>query len=278
MTLQVKHKITPNNSNRNIVLTETTGVYSSTNPGGYGSTQSPTGLREIADIFSAQFFILEANGTISYTGSGTPTIIGLVYAFASDVAGGGEIDTGTAQSLAGGTSVNYDLGTLVGDTYIDGVYKTQYGVNFQNAPVTSSCTGNTTLTVSDTTPFTGATKIRFVAGGITYEYDIVSVNSGSITLSANGPVLTSASRTFSIYYTSTAYFASTYYINKCLHSRISKLAISSCTCNNGCTEKLYEAVMLYMAIQPNMDLGKYQKAQDIIEYLTNYCNDGCCNC
>jgi len=36
--------------------------------------------------------------------------------------------------------------------------------------------------------------------------------------------------------------------------------------------------MLYMAIQPNMDLGKYQKAQDIIEYLTNYCNDGCCNC
>lgn len=278
MALQIKHKIVPNNSNRNIVLSDITGAFSSTNPGGYGSTQSPTGLREATDSFSSQFFVLEANGTISYTGSGSPTIVGLVYAYAVDVNGGYDYYDTETWALANGATRTYDLGTLVGNTYIDGVYKTQYGVNFQNAPVTSSCTGNTTLTVSDTTPFTGATKIRFVAGGITYEYDIVSVNSGSITLSANGPVLTSASRTFSIYYTSTAYFANTYSINKCLHSRISKLAISSCTCNNGCTEKLYEAVMLYMAIQPNMDLGKYQKAQDIIEYLTNYCNDGCCNC
>jgi len=278
MALQVKHKITPNNSNRNIILSDITGVFSSTNPGGYGSTQSPTGLREIADAFSSQFFVLEANGTISYTGSGSPTIVGLVYAYAVDVNGGYDYDTAETQALANGSTRTYDLGTLVGDAYIDGVYKTQYAVNFQNAPVTSSCTGTTTLTVSDTTPFIGATKIRFVAGDITYGYDIVSVNSGSITLSANGPVLTSAIRTFAIYYTSTVYFANTFFINKCLHDRVAKLAISSCTCNNGCTEKLYEAVMLYMSIQPNMDLGKYQKAQDIIEYLTNYCNDGCCNC
>jgi hypothetical protein len=78
MALQIKHKIVPNNSNRNIVLSDITGVFSSTNPGGYGSTQSPTGLREATDSFSSQFFVLEANGTISYTGSGSPTIVGLV--------------------------------------------------------------------------------------------------------------------------------------------------------------------------------------------------------
>ena len=278
MTLQVKHKIVPNNSNRNIVLSDITGVFSTTNPGGYGSTQSPTGLREATDSFSSQFFVLEANGTISYTGSTTPTIVGLVYSYAANVNGGYDyLDTET-WALANGATRTYDLGTLVGDTYIDGVYKTQYGVNYQNILITCSCTGNTTLTVNDTVPFMGATKARIVAGASIYEYDIVSVNSGSITLSANGPVLTSSSRTIAIYYTSTVYFANTFSINKCLHDRVAKLAISSCTCDNKCTEKLYEAVMLYTSIQPNIDLGKYQKAQDIIEYLTNYCNDGCCNC
>ena len=36
--------------------------------------------------------------------------------------------------------------------------------------------------------------------------------------------------------------------------------------------------MMYMSIQPNMDLGKYTKAQEIIQALTIYCNGGECNC
>ena len=279
MPLKVKHKTIPNNSNRNIVLTETTGVYSATNLTGYGTAQTPTGTREIADISISELFVLTANGTVTYTGSVTPTIEGLIYAFASDVPGGGALNSVTAQSIANGNPATYDLNALAGYAYVDGIYKTIYDVTFSDAtPVTCSCIGNTTLTVSDTAPFLGANKIRFNVSGTLYEYNIVSVNSGSLTLSANGPVLASAARGFAIGYTSTAYFANTFSINKCLHSRISKLAISSCSCDNKCTQKLYEAVMLYMAIQPNVDLGKYQKAQDIIEYLTHYCNDGCCNC
>jgi hypothetical protein len=279
MPLKIKHKTIPNNSNRNIVLTETTGVYSATNLTGYGTAQTPTGTREIPDIFLSELFVLTANGTVVYTGSRTPTIEGLIYAFALDTPGGGALNSVTAQSIANGNPATYDLNTLAGYAYVDGVYKTIYDVMFSDAvPVTCSCTGNTILTVSDTAPFLGANKIRFSVSGTIYEYNIVSVNTGSLTLSANGPILVSSLIGFGISYTSTAYFANTFSINKCLHSRISKLAISSCSCDNKCTQKLYEAVMLYMAIQPNVDLGKYQKAQDIIEYLTHYCNDGCCNC
>jgi hypothetical protein len=279
MPLQIKHKIAPNNSNRNIVLTETTGVYSATNLTGYGTAQTPTGTREVADIVLSELFILTANGSVTYVGSVIPTIVGLVYAFASDVPGGGALNSATAQSIANGNPATYDLNALAGSSYVDGIYKARYDVNFSDAStVTCSCIGNTTLTVSDTAPFLGAAKIRFNRSGTLYEFDIVSVNTGSLTLSANGPVLNSVAIGFSIGYTSTVYFANTFSINKCLHSRISKLAISSCSCDNKCTQKLYEAVMLYMAIQPNVDLGKYQKAQDIIEYLTHYCNDGCCNC
>jgi hypothetical protein len=83
---------------------------------------------------------------------------------------------------------------------------------------------------------------------------------------------------FEVAYESTTYFANTYNINKCLHSKIAQLSLSTCSCKNKSTEKLYEAVMMYMSIQPNMDLGKYTKAQEIIQALTIYCNGGECNC
>jgi hypothetical protein len=271
MALQIKHKIVPNNSNRNIVFTETTGVYSSTNPTGYGATQTPTGFREIVDILNSNLKILTVNGTVNFIGGSTPTVIGEVYSTS--------YNNTNAQLIANGTPQNIDLGTLIPEEYVDGVYKSYYYNWFTGQGTVSTNTGNT-LIVSNTTEFAAGNYINIIILDVSYNYEIVSVDPDSLTITINGtvPVDLTLVNSYKVGYTSTAYFANTFSINKCLHSRISKLAISSCSCNNGCTEKLYEAVMLYMAIQPNMDLGKYQKAQDIIEYLNNYCNDGCCNC
>ena len=274
MALQIKHKIVPNNSNRNVVFTETTGVYSSTNPTGYGATQIPTPYRETTDIvglmYGSSLQILTVNGTFTFNGGITPTVIGSIYSVIYNNA--------TAQSIAAGTTQTFDLGTLIPSTYIDGIYKSVYYNWFPGYYTVASNTTNS-VTVSQPTEFINAKYINiYYSGGAHYIFEILSLDTTTGVMVLNGTVPLLVPADYDISYESITYFANTYSINKCLHSRISKLAISSCTCNNGCTEKLYEAVMLYMAIQPNMDLGKYQKAQDIIEYLTNYCNDGCCNC
>jgi hypothetical protein len=271
MPLKIKHKIAPNNSNRNIVLTETTGVYSDTNLTGYGTAQTPTGFREIVDILNSNLKVLTVNGTVTFSGGSTPTVISEVYSTS--------YNNTNAQLIAGGTPQTIDLGTLIPSTYIDGVYKSYYYNWFTGIGTVTTGTTNT-LTVSNNTEFSVGNYIDIVIAGLHYIYEIVSINTSLNTLTINGtvPVASTLVSSYTIGYPSIAYFANTYSINKCLHSRISKLAISSCSCDNKCTQKLYEAVMLYMAIQPNIDLGKYQKAQDIIEYLTNYCNNGCCNC
>jgi hypothetical protein len=275
MPLKIKHKTIPNNSNRNIVLTETTGVYSATNLTGYGTTQTPTGTREIADILSSNFNILNYNGTLTYTGSTTPVTTELLYTT--------NYNSTIAKLIAGGTTQSFDLATLIGVNYVDAVYKSVYYNWFAGIDVVSN---NSVYLYSDN--YEEAVNIKYIKVynvnnlGLNVIYEVLNVEnvSGGAKFTINGTWNNywDGDYAFEVAYESTAYFANTYNINKCLHSRISKLAISSCSCDNKCTQKLYEAVMLYMAIQPNIDLGKYQKAQDIIEYLTHYCNDGCCNC
>ena len=270
MSLQVKNKVTPNNSNRNVVFSETTGVYSGTNPGGYGASQSPTGYRSVSDIGSSNLEFLTYNGTLNFNGGSTPDVVGSIYATSY-------IDT-DARNIANGTSQTIDLGTLVPNDYVDSVYKSVY-YNWFNGIDMVTRNDDTTLLVPDTNEFIGASYIEIITGiDIHSIYEVVSVNSTTFSIVVNGVLPDMTTAIYRVGYSSTSYFANTYDINKCLHGRVAKLAVSSCTCNNKCTEKLFEAVMLYMSIQPNIDLGKYQKAQEIITYLTNYCNDGCCNC
>lgn len=271
MALQIKHKITPNNSNRNIVLTETTGVYSSTNLTGYGASQVPAGYRETTDVDTSVLQLLNYNGTVNFNGASTATVVDSIYSV--------NYATVDAIAIAAGTTKTIDLGTLIPDTYIDAVYKSYY-YNWFNGEFTIINNTTSSITVGNIDEFINASYIKISYGSGPIEiFEIVSLNTTTGELVLNGTVETiGLLTTYLVGYSSITYFASTYYINKCLHDRVAKLAISSCTCDNKCTEKLYEAVMLYMSIQPNMDLGKYQKAQDLITYLTNYCNDGCCNC
>lgn len=271
MALISKHKSVPNQSTQYLVLTETTGVFGTLNPGGYGAGQTPAGLREIADILTSNYNILNYNGTLNYTGSTTPVTTELLYSLA--------YNNVNSQLIAGGTTQSFDLATLIGVNYVDAVYKSIYYNWFAGASNISATTGSNIIgTTGDINEFVNAKYVKINAPTVKI-YEIVSVNTTTSQITINS-TFTQPSDEFSceIAYESTAYFANTYNINKCLHFKISQLSLSTCSCKTKSTEKLYEAVMMYMSIQPNMDLGKYTKAQEIIQALTIYCNGGECNC
>jgi hypothetical protein len=270
MALIPKHKSVPNQSTQYLVLTETTGVFGTLNPGGYGAGQTPAGTREIADILTSNYNVLNYNGTLTYTGSTTPVTTELLYTT--------DYDAGNSQLIAGGTTQSFDLATLIGVNYVDAVYKSIYynwftGIDIVNQ---NTVTGNL-INVPDYNEFTNAKYIEIDIDGDLFIYEVVSVNTNN-TIQINESIVLDSNYSYKVAYESTAYFANTYNINKCLHSKIAQLSLSNCSCKNKSTEKLYEAVMMYMSIQPNIDLGKYTKAQEIIQALTIYCNGGECNC
>lgn len=271
MSLIVKHKSTPNQSTQYLSLLETTGVFGVLNPGGYGASQTPTGTREVGDILSSNFHILNYNGSVTYTGSTTPVVVDELYSTT--------YNNTAAQAIANGTTQAFDLATLIGVNYIDAVYKSVYYNWFYGVNTVTVTTGsniiNATVSIDE---FINAKYIK-IYGVTTQIYEIVSVNTSNNTIVINNTITQSTDEiNYELGYESTAYFANTYNINKCLHSKIAQLSLSTCSCKTKSTEKLYEAVMMYMSIQPNMDLGKYTKAQEIINALTIYCNGGECNC
>ena len=270
MALISKHKSTPNQSTQYLVLTETTGVFGTLNPGGYGAGQTPAGTREIADILTSNYSILNYNGSLTYTGSTTPVTTEELYST--------NYNNTNAQLIAGGTTQSFDLATLIGVNYVDAVYKSIYYNWFNGSDVVNQNTviGNL-IDVPDYNEFTNAKYIEIDIDGDLYIYEIVAVNTNN-TIQINESIVLTSDYPYKVAYQSTAYFANTYNINKCLHYKISQLSLSTCSCKYKSTEKLYEAVMMYMSIQPNMDLGKYTKAQEIIQALTIYCNGGECHC
>lgn len=274
MAIINKHKSTPNQSTQYLTLQETTGVFGILNPGGYGASQTPTGERGTSAILSSNFFILKSTGSVTYNGGTTFVLVDSLYSTT--------YNNTNAILIANGTTQSFDLATLIGINYIDGVYKTvYYNWFFPNvSSIVEVTNGSTLAQVSNVDEFVNAKFFKDENTGTFYEIASVDELTNTITFTIAWQGLTGdlIEGSYSIAYASTAYFANTYNINKCLHFKISQLALSNCTCKNKTTEKLYEAVMLYMSIQPNIDLGKYTKAQEIINALTIYCNGGECNC
>ena len=129
--------------------------------------------------------------------------------------------------------------------------------------------------LSGTFPLTNITHI-FV-NNFLYEISSIAGNNIYFTTNLNNSfTVTSIDVLFG--FSTTTYFGAKCQITKCLHSKIAKIDIEDCGC--GCSEadNLCTPLALYSAIQPNIDLGKYTKAQDIIDYLTIYCGNDDCNC
>lgn len=267
MALISKHKSTPNQSTQYLSLQETTGVFGVLNPGGYGIDQTPTNYRKTADVLNSNFNIVNYNGSLSYTGSNTPVIIDELYSTS--------YNTPDAVGIANGTLKSFDLASLIGVNYVDAVYKSIYYNWFEGFDVCSMSSNE--IILPSAAEAANVKYITFFDGVDVYTYTVLSVNGNSLQVNADLSTFVNT-YLYKVAYESTVYFANTYNINKCLHFKISQLSLSTCSCKTASTEKLYEAVMMYMSIQPNMDLGKYTKAQEIIQALTIYCNGGECNC
>lgn len=269
MTIISKHTSTPNQGNKQVSLLETTGGYSTTNVGGYGALQIPLGQREIADINSSNYSILTSNGGLTYEGSLTPTIVGELVSE--------EYNSSEAQSIANQNTATLDL--LDNIDYVDGVYKSVYYSWFLSGGGVISNEDNNIITVDFIDDFIGAKFLLII------DYDGLGTNViveileiiDNTSIRINIDIQLQSDHNYAVAYESTSYFANTYNINKCLHSKIANLA-ASCGCNDDYVSTLFQAVMLYMSIQPNMDLGKYTQAQETINALTMFCNDGSCNC
>lgn len=271
MALQVVGQTSSNSSNKIITFTEITGNYSVSNPNGYGTTQLPTGFREIADLTSATLAILSYDGTYSFLGSSTPEVGNLLYSTT--------FDSTTAQSIANGTSQLLDLDSLIGADYIDGVYKLIY---YNWFPADS----NVVLTFVD-----GSSTVNFTAGNadtfstakylqvdVNTIYEILSVNSTTNTLVINEVAATSGTNTtYSLGYYTENIFSNVFDINTCLFTNIAKSACSDCGCNPAKKKKLFQAVMQFFGIDTNMAKGNYKCVQDIINAITIFCSNDC-NC
>lgn len=267
MALQQKHKTVPNQSNRNISLTDTTGIFSVLNPTGYGADQTPTGYRRVTDIQNSDFHILESNGTLKYSGGLTPVIENGLYSVSYNLS--------NAQSLANGTPKVLDLSTLIGDSFEDGIYKTIYYNWFLPIDVLTT-NGENAVILSSAEEAANVKYVRLFGDGNDKIFTVTSIEDSALIVDGDLSEFVNDYQGY-LAFESEAYFVNTYELNKCLRSKIAKLSVSNCSCKCNTTNKLYEAVMMYMSIQINMDKGNYTKVQEIINALTMYCNGSNCN-
>ncbi len=273
MALLLKTPIVADEASHKIQRTDLTGVYNATtNPGGRGAAQIPAGTREVADINSGNLYIVPFScaGTIVANGGTSLTVSELLY---SKVYSAPEAQAFTT------TPEILDLGALVGDTYVDGVYFGSYTEWYVGTGLVSNVTLSKVITVTDYNIFTNAKYIAIdVLGDAVYKlYEIVKVNADN-TIEINIELLLNPGRAYKVGYESINYFANVFDINKCLHSSIAKTACSDCKCNEAKVEKHFTAVMQFFGIQTNMDRGNYKCSQELIDAITIYCSKHGCGC
>jgi hypothetical protein len=111
-----------------VSIPDNTGVYNiTTNPTGYGASQTPANKREIADIIQSRMYITDTEDV-------TSTI---------------SLDSTDAQSLANGTALDIttvDLGETSSSEFSDGIYNGKYEVDFSDFTLSSTVSGISTST------------------------------------------------------------------------------------------------------------------------------------
>ena len=180
MALISKHKSVPNQSTQYLTLQETTGVFGTLNPGGYGAGQTPALYRTINLILSSNYSVLNYNGTLTYTGSTTPITTEELYSI--------DYNNTNAQLIAGGTTQSFDLATLIGVNYVDAVYKSIYYNWFGGADVITQGDAPNIINVPDYNEFTNAKYIKIDITGLgNFEiYEVLQVNTNNtIVINAN---------------------------------------------------------------------------------------------
>ncbi len=271
MALLLKTTTVADEASHNIQRNNTTGVYDAiTNPGGYGDDQIPLVTRGIDDISDGDIYVFPLSGSISANGGLLPETSELLYT--------AYLDQGAAQLFATTPEV-LNLGTLIGNDYVDGIYFISYIERFVGIGTVSSVGSTNILTVPDYLEFVNAKYVYLdlVGDGSFTIYEIVSVNTDN-TITINVSITLPGPTNFIVGYETINYFANVFDINKCLHSNIAKTACSDCGCNDAKKEKHFAAVMQFFGIQTNMDRGNYTCSKELIEAITIYCSKNGCGC
>lgn len=265
-----------------LYIVDATGTFNvNSRPGGYGAGQSPNNKRDYTDITYSFIRITPPDPEADEI---------FIYLINAD-----------AEALANpSNTTGYQITNTViqgdSETIVDGVYTVIYYPCFSTVENVQNFTftnGSATVTVpNDDEALESLSYILLPADGsvtanATYHYGIDSIDTTTspvtITLDRvyTGTTGAKSSNALVFGYGVTVYAAPIYNISTGMKSKISQLAISDCTCKKTKINNLTEATTLVFGIQANMSCYNYEKAQDLIDYLTTYINassTGGCNC
>lgn len=243
-----------------------TGAYNSgNNTGGYGSSQTPTGKREVADIISSTLILNKPADTEDFSktfNSGT---------------------TPTAVEIASQTkTVDIDNSFFDGDAteaLEDGVYTGTYKVRF-------GITGTADYSSPDLVCNTGVWADYGVEvgsileiGGV--EYIVASVSTDTLQLEDEG-ALSGGSLTVYVVYISYFKMLLTKSVEKCWIESAPKILSKYCCldCEKETVNNIMRFEVMITSSKSSYSCEDYTSAQNQIEYLTSLCNDSdiCVSC
>ena len=242
-----------------IQFNDSTGAYSSSNLGGYGSPN--------LTIANIQYSILQ----LSVFNDDYTNI---------------DFNLATAQLFANGTTYNI-LNTVLAQPQTDftpAVYSFNYIVFFHNPATTTisftftNGSNIVTYTNSGIDPFLSGIQYFQLTGDTTlYEVANISGDTASGTLQLTAPYAGIDSvivgTNFYNGYSKQSYLDVTCTLQNCIASNIANSENCACEDNDN-----FNALAMLMAVQSNMAVANYTRVQEIINWLTLYCDGGDCGC
>lgn len=282
MALIILNELTEGSDGKSITVEDTTGAFDTNNrPGGYGAGQSPNNKRDYTDIAYSFLRIIPPNSEAE-----DEVFIYIANALAEAMADPGVGNTPyvvTNTVLQGNSSV-----------ITAGVYQLIYYPCFTTMENVQNFTfTNGSATVTFTADDLGLDNLSYILvpadGSVTadathhYKVDSIDVDSLTLTLDRVYTGATGAKSSSALVwgYAYTNYIAMVYNINACITTKTAQMAISTCGCKNNKINQLLQATQYYFGISSNMDCLNYDKAQDLIDHLNEYCAGttlGGCGC
>jgi len=247
---------------------------------GYGANQDPVGYREASantvDLYGYRMVFTSPSGQVI-------TKIGTQFDAFKMAEAFGEFYT---------VFLNTDLGYTADEQIEDGLWKVEQTEFFpNNVTTTIAWTGGDNFFAYENTnvlSFKNANCILLSKSGSglttgnfdsTRLYNITSINTvidptfNKITVSRNITQSTTSNySTYVVGYTSTKYFPVAKSIKECLDNKVADLV--ECECDEVDAE-LVNKYLLYDAMFVNCEIDNINKAQQIFDLLSKYCDDNC---
>lgn len=254
-----------------ITIPDSTGVYSTSNAGGYGTSQIPTSTRRTVDIIKIKIILSfpatpDTLYTILLDGTTTPTAANFA-AQTSDLT----VDMG-------------DMGGTAGDEFkADGIYSGIYKVYFMIGVASAEyLSADKSLNLSATN---WTADYDVVAGSVLdiagVEYTVLSVSGmKAILVSGTGLVNTTVYEPL-VVYSDTFKFLLTGQVERCAIANIPKVISEVCKCAENVKEQTVIQAMLYdimiTSAKASFINEDYEGSQEQIDTLVSQCINADCN-